>query len=132
MAYIGFYLSMIGLAAAGGALDRGDSLSGAIAMTVAGAIMMRLFREGSKDEEKEKDGGADSGGGAPVDKLPGESGRGCTENTKRGGGRGVSDADNSLPSWKRYRDRPRAKKRNLRGAGRVDRQDCSGMGMHRL
>lgn len=81
MAYIGFYLFMIGLAAAGGALDRGDSLIGAIAMTVAGAILMRLFREGSKDEEKEEDGGADSDGGVPVDKLPGESGRGRTENT---------------------------------------------------
>lgn len=86
MAYIGFYLFMIGLAAAGGALDRGDSLSGAIVMTAAGAVLMWLFREDIGDEEKEEDGGADSGGGVPVDKLPGESGRGRTENTQRGGG----------------------------------------------
>lgn len=86
MAYIGFYLFMIGLAAAGGALDRGDSLSGAIVMTAAGAVLMWLFREDSGDEEKEEDGGADSDGVAPVDKLPGESGRGRTENTQRGGG----------------------------------------------
>lgn len=76
MAYIGFYLCMIGLAAAGGALDRGDSLIGAIAMTVAGAVLMRLYREESEDEESEEDSSAASGGSCPVDKPSGESGGG--------------------------------------------------------
>lgn len=76
MAYIGFYLFMIGLAAAGGALDRGDSLIGAIAMTAVGAVLMRMYREESKDEESEEDGGAASGGSCPVDKPSGESGGG--------------------------------------------------------
>lgn len=77
MAYIGFYFFMIGLAAAGGALDRGDSLIGAVAMTVAGAVLMKLYSEDSGDEEKEEDGGGDSGDGCPVDRPSGESGRGC-------------------------------------------------------
>lgn len=76
MAYIGFYLCMIGMAAAGGALDRGDSLIGAIAMTVAGAVLMRLYREESEDEESEEDSSAASGGSCHVDKPSGESGGG--------------------------------------------------------
>lgn len=75
MGYIGFYLFMIGLAAAGGAADRGDSLIGAIAMTVVGALLMWLYREekeGEGDSEKEADS-ADSGGSSPVDKPSGKS-----------------------------------------------------------
>ena len=48
MAYIGFLLIMVGLAAAGGAIDKGDSLIGAIVMTAAGAALMWLFREGDE------------------------------------------------------------------------------------
>lgn len=76
MAYIGFYLFMIGLAAAGGAVERGYSLIGAIAMTAAGAVLMRLYREESEDEESEEDSSADSGGSCPVDKPSGKSGGG--------------------------------------------------------
>lgn len=132
MDYIGFFLFMIGLAAAGGAVERGDSLIGAIALTAAGAILMWRYRKESKDEENEEDDGAASGGGGPVDKPSGESGRGCGEDTQRGGGRGVPDADNSLSLWESYCDRPCAKKRNLRSTGGVDREDRSGMGIYRL
>lgn len=53
MAYIGFYLVMAGLAAAGGALDHGTSLATAIAMTAAGAALMWLFRDGEEDGKEE-------------------------------------------------------------------------------
>ncbi len=76
MAYIGFYLFMIGLAAAGGAVERGYSLIGSIAMTAAGAVLMRLYREESEDEESEEDSSAASDGSCPVDKPSGESGGG--------------------------------------------------------
>ena len=82
MAYIGFLLIMLGLAAAGGAIDRGDSLIGAIVMTAAGAVLMWLDRE--EDEESEKENGAaDFSGSSPVDKPAGESRGGCGEDTQR-------------------------------------------------
>ena len=52
MAYIGFYLIMIGLAATGEAIDgRGDIVC-AVAMTVGGAWLMWLFREEEDGEEE--------------------------------------------------------------------------------
>ena len=78
MAYIGFLLIMLGLAAAGGAIDRGDNLIGAMALTAAGAILMWLFREEDEDSEEEN-GAADLGGSNPVDKPAGEGGGGCGE-----------------------------------------------------
>ena len=78
MAYIGFLLIMLGLAAAGGAIDRGDSLIGAMVMTAAGAVLMWLDRE--EDEESEEENGtADLSSSSPVDKPAGESGGGCGE-----------------------------------------------------
>lgn len=59
MAYIGFFLTMLGLAAAGGVIDRGDSLIGAVAMTAAGAVLMKLFREEDEDGDGEDDGDAE-------------------------------------------------------------------------
>lgn len=56
MAYIGFLLIMLGLAAAGEAIDRGDSLIESVVMTAAGAVLMWTFRE--EDEEGEKENGA--------------------------------------------------------------------------
>lgn len=132
MDHIGFYLFMIGMAAAGGALDRGDSLIGAIVMTAVGVVLMRLYREESEDEESKEDSGAASGGSGSVDKPSGESGGGCVENTKRGGGRDISNADNSILSWDNNRDGTCAKKRNLRSTEGVDRKDRFGMGIHRL
>lgn len=82
MAYIGFLLIMLGLAAAGGAIDRGDSLIGAIVMTAAGAVLMWLDREEDEDGEEESNG-ADLGGSSPVDKPAGESGGGCGEDPQR-------------------------------------------------
>ena len=71
MAYIGFYLTIIGLAAAGGALERGESLIGAIAMTFGGAALMRLC--GEEKENEDENGSAASGGSSPVDKPSSES-----------------------------------------------------------
>lgn len=71
MEYIGFLLIMTGLAAAGGAIDRGDSLFGAVAMTAAGAALMWFFREEDKDGEEEDDG-PDPDGGHVVDKPAGK------------------------------------------------------------
>lgn len=82
MAYIGFLLVMIGLAAAGGAIDRGESLIGAVAMTAAGAVLMWLDREEDEDGEEENNG-ADLGGSSHVDKPDGESGGGCGEDPQR-------------------------------------------------
>lgn len=76
MAYIGFLLIMLGLAAAGGAIDRGESLIGAMVMTAAGAVLMWIFREEDEDSEEDNDG-ADLSGSSPVDKPAGESGGGC-------------------------------------------------------
>ena len=56
MAYIGFLLIMIGLAATGEAIDgRGDIVC-AVAMTVGGAWLMWLNRE--EDEDSEEDNGS--------------------------------------------------------------------------
>ena len=82
MAYIGFLFIMLGLAAAGGAIDRGDSLIGAVTMTAAGALLMWLFREEDEDSEKEN-GAADLSGSSPVDKPAGEGGGGCGEDPQR-------------------------------------------------
>lgn len=82
MAYIGFLLITLGLAAAGGAIDRGDSLIGAMAMTAAGAIIMWLFREEDEDSVEEN-GGADLSGSSPVDRPAGEGAGGHTEDPQR-------------------------------------------------
>lgn len=82
MAYIGFLLIMLGLAAAGGAIDRGDSLLGAVAMTAAGAVFMWIFREEDEDSEEEN-GAADLSGSNPVDKPAGEGTGGCGEDPLR-------------------------------------------------
>lgn len=71
MSYIGFFLIMAGLAAAGGALDTGTGLATAIAMTAVGAAIMQLFREEDEDGEGKEDSHASGGG--PVDKPDGES-----------------------------------------------------------
>lgn len=78
MAYIGFLLIMLGLAAAGGAIDKGDGLIGAVAMTAAGAILMWLFREEDEDSEEEN-GTTDISSSSPVDKPAGEGRGGCGE-----------------------------------------------------
>lgn len=51
MAYIGFFLIMAGLAAAGGAIDAGTGFVTAMAMLFAGAELMWLFREEDEDGE---------------------------------------------------------------------------------
>lgn len=81
MAYIGFYLVMAGLAAAGGALDHGTSLTTAIAMTAAGAVLMWLFRE--TDEDSGENGDGPVSGGSLVDGPAGGDGEGT----------GVADAE---------------------------------------
>ena len=72
MAYIGFLFVMIGLAATGGALDGKGDIVCAVAMTIEGAWLMRLFREEDEDGE-EKDGrtACEGAGGTDVE------GRGC-------------------------------------------------------
>ena len=82
MAYIGFLLIMIGLAATGEAIDgRGDIVC-AVAMTVGGAWLMWLNRE--EDEDSEEDNGSvDLNSSSPVDKPAGESGGGCGEDPQR-------------------------------------------------
>lgn len=78
MAYIGFLLIMVGLAAVGGAIDGKGDIVCAVAMVIEGAWMMWLFRE--EDEESEEENGtADLSSSSPVDKPAGESGRGCGE-----------------------------------------------------
>lgn len=67
MAYIGFFLIMAGLAAAGAAIDKGVSLATAVTMTAAGAALMWLFRD------EEEDGGAGKEEDDPVDKSAGEN-----------------------------------------------------------
>lgn len=71
MAYIGFFLIMAGLAAAGGALDGKGDIVCAVAMTIEGAWLMWLFREEDEDGEEKEDSHASGGG--PVDKPAGES-----------------------------------------------------------
>lgn len=71
MAYIGFFLIMAGLAAAGSAIDKGGSLATAVAMTVAGAALIWLFRETDEDDGENGDGPVS--GGSLVDRPAGES-----------------------------------------------------------
>lgn len=120
MAYIGFLLIMLGLAAAGGAIDRGDSLIGAIAMTAAGAVLMKIFREEDKDSEKE-DPCSDPGGGPAVDKPAGEGTGRYREDQDGGGGTGDQDADHSVLSWNGHRHGEPYQTGHLRGAQGVDR-----------
>lgn len=104
MAYIGFLLIMIGLAATGAALDgKGDIVCG-VAMTIGGAWMMWLFREEDEDGE-EKDDGPDACGGGTVDKPAGESAGGCGADQTCGRGTGDPDADNGVSSRDSYRGR---------------------------
>ncbi len=82
MAYIGFFLIMAGLAAAGGAIDTGTSMATAIAMTSVGAAIMQLFREEDEDGEEKEDSHASHGGSVdkPADESMGRSdaeGQGC-------------------------------------------------------
>lgn len=73
MAYIGFYLIMAGLAAAGAAIDKGVSLATAAAMTAADAALMWLFRD------EEEDGGTGKEADDPADKPAdgNREGQGC-------------------------------------------------------
>lgn len=130
MAYIGFLIIMLGLAAAGGAIDRGDSLLGAIAMTAAGAWLMWLFREEDKDSEKE-DYGSDHGGGSVVDKPAGEGAGGCREDQTGGGGTGDQDVDHGVLSWNGHRDGKPYQTGNLRGTQGVGRENGAGVEMRR-
>lgn len=127
MAYIGFYLTMIGLAAAGEALEIGSSLIGAIAMTVGGAALMWLYRE-EGDSEGESDS-ADSGGSCSVDKSSGEGRGGCVEDIQRRDGRNISNSDNSILPWDSHSNGTSHKAGHLRCTGGMDRQDGDGMGI---
>lgn len=127
MGYIGFYLIMIGLAAAGGAIERGDSLIGAMALTAGGAALMWLYRE--EEDSEEEDDSADSGGSSPVDKPSGESRGRCGENTQCRDRRGIPDFDNGILSWDSHSDRKSNKTGYLRRKGGMDREDRSGVGI---
>lgn len=120
MAYIGFLLIMAGLAAAGGAIDRGDSLLGAVAMTAAGAALMRLYREEDKDGEEE-DNCPDPGSGAFVDKPAGEGPGG--HGTDQAGGRRSAGQDvyDGVSPRGDYRDREPYETGHLRGTEGMDR-----------
>lgn len=114
MAYIGFLLIMLGLAAAGGAIDQGSSLTGAIVMTAIGAALMWIYREEDKDGEEEDDGPAPCGG-APVDKPAGERPGGSGADQACGRGTSRQDADNGVLSWNGHRDGQPYKTGHLRG-----------------
>lgn len=128
MAYIGFLLIMTGLAAAGGAIDKGDSLIGAVAMTAAGAVLMWLYREEDEDGEKEGDGAA-SCGSCPVDKPAGKGTGGHAADPQRGGGRDISGPDDGILPREDHGDRQETAAGDLRGAGGMDRQDSIGLGV---
>lgn len=120
MAYIGFLLIMLGLAAAGGAIDRGDSLLGAVAMTAAGAVLMRLYREEDKDGEEE-DNGSDPGSGAAVDKPAGEGTGGHGTDQARGRRSAGQDVYDGVPSRGDHRHWEPYQTGHLRGTERMDR-----------
>lgn len=132
MAYIGFLFIMAGLAAAGGALDRGTSLATAMTMTVAGAALMWFFREEGESEDEKEDNGAASCCGTHVDKHAGESAGGSGADQAGGGGAGIPDADHRISSRDGYCDRAASKTGDLRGPQGMGRQDCAGMEMHGL
>lgn len=132
MTYIGFLLIMAGLAAAGGALDKGTSLATAIAMTAAGAALMWFFREEGESEDEEEDDSAVSRCGSHVDKPAGESAGGLGAAPTGGGGTGIPDADNRVSSRDGNRDGTASQKGDLRGPQGMGRQDCAGMEMHRF
>ncbi len=70
MAYIGFFLIMAGLAAAGAAIDMGTSFAAAISMTAAGAALMWLF--GDEEEDGMEDHVPASCDGSTEDRPAGE------------------------------------------------------------
>lgn len=83
MAYIGFFLIMAGLAAAGGALDKGVSFATAAAMTAEGAALMWLFREPDEDSGENGDDPV-SDGGSPADRpASGSEGRSGADRISR-------------------------------------------------
>lgn len=132
MAYIGFFIIMAGLAAAGGALDHGTSLATAIAMTAAGAALMWFFREEGESEDEKEDNGAVSRYGTHVDKHAGESAGGSGADQACGRGAGIPDADHGVSSRDGHRDRAASKTWDLCCTGGVGRQDCAGMETHGL
>lgn len=132
MAYIGFYLVMAGLAAAGGALDHGTGMATAIAMTAAGAVLMWLFREEDESEDEEEDNGVVSRGGSHVDKPAGEGAGRLGADQTGGGGAGIQNADDRVSSRDGNRDGTASQAGDLRGPKGMGRQDCTGMEMHRF
>lgn len=70
MAYIGFFLVMAGLAAAGAAIDKGVSLATSVAMTAAGAALMWL--SGDEEEDGMEDHVPASCDGSREDRPAGE------------------------------------------------------------
>lgn len=128
MAYIGFLLIMVGLAAAGGAIDRGDSLLGAVVMTAAGAVMMRLYREEDEDGEEE-DNGPDPGGGVAVDKPAGEGTGGYGADKACGRRSDDQDVDNGVPSRKDHGVGTAYQTGHLRGTQGMGWEDRLGVEM---
>lgn len=114
MAYIGFLLIMLGLAAAGGAIDQGSSLTGAIVMTVIGAALMKGYGEEDKDGEEEDNGPALCGC-APVDKPAGESPGGSGADQACGRGTSRQDDDNGVSPRGDHRDGKPYQTGHLRG-----------------
>lgn len=131
MAYIGFLLIMLGLAAAGGAIDQGSSLIGAMAMTAIGAALMKGYGEEDKDGEEEDNGPAPCGG-AHVDKPAGERPGGSGADQACGGGTGRQDDDNGVSPRGDHRHGEPYQTGNLRGTQGVGRKDGAGMGMQRF
>lgn len=82
MAYIGFLLIMAGLAAAGGASDRGTGFLTAIMMVAEGAALMWLFME--TDEDGGENGDGPVSGGSLVDRPASESTEGSGGNKSAG------------------------------------------------
>lgn len=116
MAYIGFLFIMAGLAAAGGALDRGTSIATAIAMTVAGAALMWFFREEGESEDKKEDNGHASCGGSLMDKHAGEGAGVSGADQAGGGGAGIPDADDGVSPRDGDCDGSASQKRDMRGS----------------
>ncbi len=132
MAYIGFFLIMAGLAAAGSAIDKGGSLAAGVAMTAAGATLMWFFREEGESEDEKEDNSAASRCGSHVDKHAGESAGGSGADQTGGGGAGIPDVDDCVSSRDGNRDGTVSQTGDLRGPQGVGRQDRAGMEMHRF